>query len=107
MYDHLAFQFKSSASHWYSQLTESECEAVNAAISPLADLPESQWPTQGAKRLSLKDTVYVVPVDDSIRAYVRPRPGKRPEVVDFARQEMLDLYFKDSRLTPAHAHEEV
>ena len=78
----------------YNVITPKERAAVDAAVERLADLPEERWEEAGAARLETAEPLYVVNVDRSLRAFVRPTPGGRPELDDLLRQEMLDRYFK-------------
>ena len=61
---------------------------------PLSKLPEERWPTAGAIRLESADPLYMVRVDDSLRAFVRPTAGKQPELLDLIRHETLQRYFQ-------------
>jgi hypothetical protein len=78
----------------YDSLTEAERGALDRALLPLVNLPEARWTAVGAIRLELKEPLYVVRVDDSLRALVSPADGGRPELVDLVRQEFLQRYFR-------------
>jgi hypothetical protein len=88
------FTVNSRALLSYNGLTSKERRALSAALAPLSKLPEEQWPTAGAIRLETADPLYMVRVDDSLRAFVRPTSGKLPELLDLARHEMLQRYFQ-------------
>ena len=77
----------------YNTLSPSEREALAQAITPLIDAKENRWPKAGAVRLESVEPLYMVRVDDSLRAIIRPNPGGRPEVLDLIRHEMLQRYF--------------
>jgi hypothetical protein len=79
----------------YNELTSRERRALSAALVPLSKLPEQQWPTAGAVRLESADPLYLVRVDDSLRAIIRPTSGAQPELLDLVRQETLQRYFQD------------
>ena len=64
------------------------------AVAPLVHLPEERWSRAGAVRLEASEPLYLVRVDDSLRAIVRPRLGDRPEVEDLVRHETLERFFK-------------
>jgi hypothetical protein len=69
--------------------------ALDAAIRPLVDLSEKDWPAQGAIRLGQieKDRpgpTFMLKLGPSLRAFVRPTPGGKPEVLDFIHQETID-----------------
>ena len=78
----------------YSTSTEQEAEALEAAIAPLTERPEKQWPKFGATKLASTPPLYLIRVDDSLRAIVQPLGDGKPEVVDFVRHELLERYFK-------------
>jgi hypothetical protein len=77
----------------YDALTGPERESLEGAVAPLVDLPEGQWPTAGAKRLESPEPLYLLKVDASLRAIVRPTPAGRPEVLDLVRHETLRQFF--------------
>jgi hypothetical protein len=79
----------------YNALTRTEREALQAALTPLGDLPPTRWPGAGAVRLESPDLLYMVRVDDSLRAIVRPADDSRPEVLDLVRHETLERFFKE------------
>jgi hypothetical protein len=78
----------------YNLLTRAERDALEAAIAPLVDLAEERWRSAGVTRLESAEPLYLVKVDDSLRAIVRPAPGGQPEIVDLVRHEMLERFFK-------------
>jgi hypothetical protein len=78
----------------YSVLTAAERDALERAVAPLIDLPEERWSRAGAVRLESAEPLYLVRVDDSLRAIVRPREGGQPEVEDLVRHETLERFFK-------------
>jgi hypothetical protein len=77
----------------HSTLTRAERDALDAAVAPLAALPESQWDTVGAVRLRSPEALYWLRVDDSLRALVRPVRGDQPELLDLVRHEALERFF--------------
>jgi hypothetical protein len=82
-----------------STLTPAEREALETAIAPLVKLPEKDWPSTGAIRLGLPEPTFFIKLGPSLRVFVRPTPGGKPEVLDFVHQELLDRYFKPLRST--------
>jgi hypothetical protein len=78
----------------YDTLTQAERDRLQAALAPLVDLPAERWPTVGAARLESADPLYVVRVDDSLRAIVRPTPAGPPELLDLVRHELLQRFFQ-------------
>jgi hypothetical protein len=80
----------------YSILTQTEREALEASIAPLLGLPEVQWQSARVARLEGEEPFYVVKVDDSLRALVRPTREGPPEVLDLVRHELLQRFFTAS-----------
>lgn len=74
----------------YPYLTPEEWAALKAAVTPLVALPPEQWPAAGARRLATADPLYVVKVNDNLRAFVHPTPGGPPEVRDLMEQETIE-----------------
>jgi hypothetical protein len=85
------FTVHNRALSWFGSLTPEERAALDALIAPLVNLPEEAWESRGGTRLSLREPVFRFNLDaDDIRVFVRPNPGGKPEVVDFAHQETID-----------------
>jgi hypothetical protein len=80
----------------YNTLTRREREALEAAVAPLTDQAEDHWAALGATRLDTAESLFLVKVDKSLRAIVRPTEGGQPEVVDLVRHEMLERFFQAS-----------
>ena len=87
----------------YNALTPAERDSLEQAIAPLVDRPEQRWCASGAARLESPEPLYLVRVDASLRAIVRPAAGGQPEVLDLVRHETLERFFKGvgSPRTPA------
>lgn len=79
---------------WYNGLTRRERTALKKALDPLLNLPEDEWTQAGAIRLDSAEPLYLLRINDDIRAFVRPVEGK-PEIQDFVHRETIQLYFKD------------
>jgi hypothetical protein len=82
----------------YSTRTPTERKALDRAINRLVGVPEERWPAAGAVRLESPEPLYLVRVDNSLRAFVRPAAGGQPELVDLVRREMLERFFKNGPL---------
>ena len=93
MNDH-RFLIHRRASLGYSTITPGEREALDTALRRLVDLPENRWPTAGAVRLESEEPLYLLRVDESLRAIVRPAAGGQPELLDLVRHETLERFFK-------------
>lgn len=78
----------------FDDLTTSERNALEKRMASLADLPPDKWSGTKVVRLDTPQPLYLLRIDDSLRALVRPGLGGQPEVVDFVRRETLELFFK-------------
>jgi hypothetical protein len=78
----------------FDDLTPAERNALEERIAPLANLPPDKWSTTSAVRLNTSQPLYLLRIDDSLRALVRPGLEGQPEIVDFVRHETLELFFK-------------
>jgi hypothetical protein len=76
----------------HSQLTPAERRALDSAMRPLMRLPEERWQTVGAIRLDSADPLYMLRIDKSLRALVRPTKDGPPELLDLVRREFLEWY---------------
>lgn len=89
----LPFAIHHAAFTGYMTLTPEERVAIQAAIDPLVDRPEEEWTAHGAIRLGSAEPLYLLKIDASLRAIVRPAPGGRPELLDLVRHETLEFMF--------------
>lgn len=78
----------------FDELTTSERNALEETMASLADLPPDKWSGAKVVRLDTPQPLYLLRIDDSLRALVRPSLGGQPEIVDFVRHETLELFFK-------------
>src|SRR5262249_23167818 len=91
-----------------STLTAAERKALETAVAPLVNLPEEEWPNKGAIRLRQIETdrpgvTYMLKLDPSLRAFVRPSPGGKPELLGFVHQELLDLFKEQNSASESSA----
>ena len=79
-------------------LTEQERASFEVTMSRLLKTPVEEWSSAGVRKVVGDETFYVVPLDESLRALVRPTPEGLLEVLDFVRRETLELFrsFKPS-----------
>jgi hypothetical protein len=80
----------------YNAVTAGERKAIAAAVAPLRGVPEERWCAAGATRLPSEEPLFFVPVDDSLRAILRPGPDGRPEILDLVREETLRWFREDA-----------
>jgi hypothetical protein len=90
------FTVNSRALTGYYAISQAERNALHRAVDLLADVPEDRWPAAGAARLDSPVPLYLVWVDDSLRAIVRPTADGKPEVLDLVRHETLQRSFRAS-----------
>jgi hypothetical protein len=89
-----SYKFHRRARMALNQLTDDEQARVQEALAVLAQTPVAQWPAAHVKRLVGADPLYLVPINDSLRAIVRAADGQEPEVMDLVSQEALDFFAK-------------
>jgi hypothetical protein len=84
---------------FFGSFSREEREALDALIAPLVNLPEKEWESRGGTRLSLPKNIPMLPLPiyrfdlgPSIRVFVHPNPGGKPEIVDFMHQETIDWW---------------
>jgi hypothetical protein len=82
----------SGAMLWFLRLDPADRAALDAAITPLVDLPENDWPAKGAIRLGLPKPTFMLKLGPRLRVFVRPTPGGKPFIQDFVHQETLDWF---------------
>jgi hypothetical protein len=75
-----------------NQLEEGEQAQVQEALAALPDTPAARWSAAQARRLPGDQPLYLVRLDDSLRAFVQAAQGQEPEVLDIVRQETLKSF---------------
>jgi len=79
-----------------NQLAADEQSQVVQRLNRLVEIPPLQWPAAEAKRLPGEPPLYLVRVNDSLRALVQADNGHEPEVMDIVRQETLEFFAKSA-----------
>ena len=79
-----------------NQLAAEEQAQVLETLAGLVDTPAAQWPAEQAKRLPGEPPLYLVRIDDSLRAIVSAADGQEPEVMDIVRRETLESFAKST-----------
>jgi hypothetical protein len=87
-----SYKFHRRALAALNQLAGDEQAQVLEALAALVDTPAARWPVAQAKRLPGDQSLYLVPVNDSLRAIVRAADGQEPEVMDVVRHETLESF---------------
>jgi hypothetical protein len=89
-----SYKFHRRAFTALNQLAEDEQAQVLETLAALVGTPTAQWPLAQAKRLPGDPALYLVPINDSLRALVRAAAGQEPEVMDLVRHETLASFTK-------------
>jgi hypothetical protein len=78
----------------FNELGADEQARIQEALAPLFGTPVGQWPAAQVKKLPGDQSLYLVRIDDSLRAFVRVAAGQEPEVVDIVPRETLEYFSK-------------
>ena len=85
------YRFHRRAKMVFLQLEPDEQAQLRERLLSLDGIPAAQWPAALARRLPGDHPLYLVRVNDSLRAFVQVIEGQQPEVVDIVPQEALDF----------------
>lgn len=85
------YRFHRRAKQMFHQLEPEEQAQMRERLLSLVNTPATQWPAAITRRLPGDQSLYLVRINDSLRAFVQVVEGQQPEVVDIAAQEMLDF----------------
>ena len=88
------YKFHRRASAALNQLTDDEQAQVLEKLAALVSSPAGEWSATQVKRLPGNQSLYLIPVNDSLRVIVRADAGQEPEVLDLVRHETLDFFAK-------------
>ena len=91
-----SYRFHRRAFTALHQLTANEQAQVLEELVGLVETPAAQWPPAQAKRLPGEPPLYLVRIDDSLRAIVSAPEGQEPEVMDLVRRETLEFFAKSA-----------
>jgi hypothetical protein len=89
-----SYKFHRRAFTALNQLADDEQAQVLESLAELADRPAAEWPAARARRLPGDQPLYLVRVNDSLRAIVRAADGQGPDVMDIVRHETLESFAK-------------
>ena len=95
------YRFHRRARMAFQQLDADEQAQVRERLLSLVKTPATQWPAALAKRLPGDQPLYLVRVNDSLRAFVQVVEGQQPEVQDIVMQEALDFMARAAAKTGA------
>ncbi len=78
----------------FHELTADEQARVQETLMPLFGTPVGEWPAAQVKKLPGDQSLYLVRIDESLRAFVRVADGLEPEVMDIVPRETLEYFSK-------------
>lgn len=81
--------FRRLATMVLNELPPDERTAVRQQLAALPHTPSADW-----TRLAGDQHLYLVPITDSLRAFVRAAPGEPVEIQDIVHRETLELFAK-------------
>jgi hypothetical protein len=88
------FGFHRRASIALGQLSDAEQAKILEQLDTIAHTPPSEWPARIVKRKDVATPLYLIRVDNSLRALISAPKGHVPEVVDIVRHETLQQFAK-------------
>ena len=86
------FKFHRLAKIVLDQLSAREQASVRRKLASLVGLAPVDWPTRLVKRVRSEPTMFMLRVDNSLRAVLRAVEGEQPEVLDIFRKEAAELF---------------
>jgi hypothetical protein len=94
MMDLGTYKFHRRAFTALNQLAADEQAQVRHRLESLVDTPPDRWPATLVQTLPGDQRLYLLRVNDSLRAFVRAADGQEPEVMDIVRHETLEAFTK-------------
>ena len=91
------FRFHRRADMALNELSPADQAAVRERLAALADVPPRQWDAREVTRQGATTPLYLVRVDDSLRALIDLHADRAPEVLDIVRQETLESFARAGR----------
>ncbi len=88
-----SYRFHRRALAAFNELADDDRAQVEHALAALPQTPAGPWPAR-TKRIPGDQPLFIVPVNDSLRAIVLAVDGQAPEVMDFVRRETLEFFAK-------------
>jgi hypothetical protein len=75
-----------------NQLSDAEQRRLQERLTALLEIPVAQWPAVWVKRLQGDQPLYLVRIDDGLRAIMQAEEGQQPELMDLVRHERLESF---------------
>jgi hypothetical protein len=89
-----SYTFHRRAAAVFNPLAGDEQAQVLETLAALLGTAVAQWPAAQVKRLPRDQSLYLVHVNDSLRALVQVVAGQEPEVMDLVHHETLECFAK-------------
>jgi hypothetical protein len=77
-----------------SELSPADQAAVRDRLDELAGLPPREWAASELKLPHEDRPIYLVRIDDSLRAFIAVSANGEPEILDIVRRETLETFAK-------------
>jgi hypothetical protein len=84
------FKMHRRAAGTFGQLEPHEQNDVRTRLALFSEIPVAQWPPALVKRLPVDEPIYLMRINDRLRAFVQAGEGQQPEVLELAPQAQLD-----------------
>ena len=89
------FQFHRRAFAALNELSPADRAKVLDQLAALDGIPRRDWSAgQQVRKLGTDPALYLLRIDQSLRAIVRAPEGQEPEVLDLVRHETLERFAK-------------
>lgn len=75
-----------------AQLSLEDQQRVREIIASLPGADPNEWPPDRVRKLPGDRPLYLLRVDDSLRAILGNGAGRQPEVLDIVRRETLETF---------------
>jgi hypothetical protein len=89
------YNFHRRAYMAFVQLAPEDQKKLLESLEALADTPVQEWLEGSARRLGDDPSLYIVPVDESLRVVVQAEE-KSLMVLDIVRQETIDFFTRSA-----------
>ena len=83
------FSFHRRAFAAFNQLSPKDQKTVVARLHALSDVPVKDWDASKLKMPDMESSMYLLPVNSSLRIFVSAPAGSSSEVLDIVRKETL------------------
>jgi hypothetical protein len=88
------FKFHRRAEAALHELPPADQAAIRERLAALAQVPTREWDAREVKKPGTDGPLYLVRLNDSLRAFIDLHANGSPEVLDIVRQETLESFAK-------------